>query len=185
MKPYFYLVSMLTIGLAGCHTIRPGATPTNALISDVPSLDRNVALIMDADYTGFISKDRGNPLADPQKFMIGAALGPLTEAYFGKAARTLKTYPTMDQAKVEGGADLYVHPRVSSFDNTLRLGGQRVDIVLASDIYDKDLKLIQTVEGRSMGTGETSTKSANNTVSTALQMALIDLIKNIQDSLNP
>lgn len=184
MKKQFFLWIFLVFTLTGCHTIRPVNTPQTTILHEVPSLQQSVRLILDQEYRGFISKDRGNPLADPQKYMVGEALAPLTKAYFEQAASQLATYETLEEARQSSGQTpqaIYVQPKVVQFDNTMRLTEQRIDVKLAADIYDGQLKLIRTVQAQGMAQGEIFGNSVNNTVSTALQLALSNLIREIKE----
>lgn len=174
---------LLSIALVGCHTIRPLSVPESSILQEVPRIDEKVGLILDDAYKSYISKDRGNPLADPQKYLVGEALTPLTEAYFEQAVPDLAIYENLDDAKLtadEQKADFYVHLKILQFDNTVRLTEQRIDVELAADIYDRYLKNFQTINARGMATGSTFGGGVNRTTSTALQIVLSNLIREIK-----
>jgi hypothetical protein len=183
MKKSFFLWMISGILLSGCHTIRPISMPQETLISAVPSIQQNVGLIIDDDYRNFVSKDRGNPLADPQRYMVGEALTPLTEAYFKRSASKINTFSDLEEIRSSSekdGADVYVYLKVLQFDNTVRLTEQRIDVQLAADLYDRRLNLIKTVQSQGMAQGGVWGNDVNTTVSTAMQLALTNLIREIQ-----
>jgi hypothetical protein len=62
----------------------------------------------------------------------------------------------------------------------MRLTQQRIDVELGAEIFDGNLKPIGTVSGRGMATGGTWGDQINTTVSTALQLALSNLLQEIR-----
>lgn len=180
-----FILMVLGLTLIGCHTIRPLNTPQQTILSEIPEIKKSVGLIMDKQYQTYTSKDRGNPLADPQRYMVGEALAPLTKIYFERAASHVTTYESFDEIpKTQSDSDLYVNLKVDQFDNTVRLTEQRIDVKLTADLYDNHRKPLQTIQAQGMANGGIFGNEVNQTVSTALQLALSNLIREIKSNVN-
>ena len=174
------LFASLALVFAGCHTIHPLSIPENAIVSEVPALQKKIGLVLDNEYRTYINKDRGNPLADPQKYLVGEALAPLTEHYFKRAALELTTYDSLEAARKDSTIakyDYIIYPKIKEFDNTIRLTEQRIDVVLGAGIYKPDSTLVKDVEARAMANEGQDPKKI---VSTALQLALSRLIREVK-----
>lgn len=174
--------AFVALTFSGCHSIHPLSTPQGTIVSEVAPLQKKIGLVLDNEYQTYLSKDRGNPLADPQKYFVGEAIAPLTKHYFEKAALELNTYDSLDAAREDSTSGKYeyvIHPKIKIFDNTIRLTEQRIDIALDADIYDSKLNFLSKVQAQGMAHGDNHPKE---TVSTAIQLTLSNLIREIKNA---
>jgi|GEM_PF-2165606 len=170
------------ISVAGCHTIRPSTVATNFFISQIPQSSQKVGLVLEGDYKNFVSHDRGSFAEDPQTFLIGESLVPLTQAYVDHGFNLIETYSSLKDIDGLKGENYFIEPSIKNFDNKIDFSGQSINVTLAADIYDSNKKLIGSVTADGFKSGSRSLLSGGTshiTVSEALQEALLGLVKEI------
>lgn len=166
---------------AGCHTIKPPTTLSETYTAGILQSDTAVVLVLDEPYSSFISRDRGNAVADPQKYVIGKSLAPMTKTLFEKAYHPVLVTDQLPSAKDLQDAQFVIKPSVIDFDNDMTLSQQSIALTLEAKVYNKSSEMLDTVKvlGSSEGTVGLfhTSKKAGETVNRAMQSALADLVK--------
>jgi len=184
------MVLIFSFALAGCHTIHPVAQPDSALLKSISPKSAKIGLVLDSVYRDYKSKDRGDMFADPQTYLIGQALVPLTTAYFEKAFQSVSVYETLPNKLELHGEGYVIRPRIREFDNELiGFSEQEISVTLAAEIYDQNMNLMKEVKAHAYEEGKlgffNSSKDSGLIVSRGLQKALLAVIKEIEKVLTP
>ncbi len=183
-------ILLLSVILCGCHTIRPVTTTYDEFIQPVAKMPLEVGLVMDETYRNYVSKDRGDALADSQTYYVGEALLPLTTTYFQSAFEAVQIFDTLPAKKGAINLDYVIAMEILNFDNLISgiIGTeQEIVVTLKANIYDQNLRLIKTQSATDSYEGSIgafgSTKKSSIVVSRALQKTLAMLIGKIQSVL--
>jgi len=186
-------VLLLSLFLSGCSSlytpiaIYPSSQLSPTYFGQVPHVQHDVTLILTPGYRDRKIKQRTSSLTSKREYHLGQALNPLTVAYFRESFHTALV---LDQSPVKGRfpkVDYFIEPRVDDFriDFVNYNSAQQAVVTMQAIIYGPDMTKRYTATSQtimrhsiSMLHGETDSERF---VSHALQQALVDLIRRIED----
>ena len=171
----------------GCHTIHPPSTIHGQIRAGVSEGDIPVRLDASEEFATFESRDRGHPLADPQKYVLGPGLVNYTQHYLDRAFTLV---PETASAGQRAAWKYTIAPEVTSFDNTVKFGAsvQILSLGLQATILDREGNQVATVrsdveEARSITMLETAGSSAPF-FGEVMELAVADLVQSLYEEIS-
>lgn len=153
-SPFRFAALLCALGFTcGCAALfgwkihAPGMLSGNFEQRITPTQQR-IALYLEPSVFSYISKDRGDMLADPTTFYIGESYAPMLLEGFQQAFDEfvyIEAEPAPDLLK-RYGLPLLAVVRIKNFENTMSWKGQGVKLTTETLLLDSDLNPLDRFE---------------------------------------
>lgn len=182
---------ILALAVTGCVALfgwdihAPGLV-SNTFYQKVEPAPRRVALYLPDSLAGYVSKNRGGRLADPQTYHVGEALAPILVEAFQQAFEEfifLEVEPAPDVLAQYGIPYLAV-VEVAGFKNRVDLKGQAVSLTLKTRLFDTRLNPLAEFESRGVSDAKKVFAKKGGpevNLNSAVENSALSLVQYLQD----